>query len=190
MVLANAASARHYLLGDDERALADAQRARDVFSEIGDHGRAAQCLDVLAGVAARRGELATAEEMLGSSLSALEGSGNQFIEVQNLRSYARLLIDSGRFEEAEDLLDRADSVCIDAGFDDLTLELASIRAMVWLQSGRETEAFQATQHAVANLTAGVEQPFLVFLRHALTARRTGHEEDARIAVARARELLE
>jgi biotin operon repressor len=190
MVLANAASARHNLLGDDERALSDAKRARRLFEEIGDRARAAQCLETMAGITARRGDAATAQRMLEQSLEVLEESGNQFLQGQHLRSLALLLLDEAKLRDANDTLDQADRLCTNAGFEDLATELESIRAMVALAMGRGTEAMDRTRRAVANLTPGVERPYLVNHRHALAARAVGDLMEAGRAALRAREDLE
>ena len=190
MVLANAASARHNLLGDDDRALSDAKKAGGLFEEIGDRTRAAQCLETIAGIAARRGDSVSAQHMLEDSLNVLENSGNLFLQGQHLRSLALLFLGERNLTEARKTLDRADQLCSDAGFEDLAIELDSIRAMVALASGREAEALARTRQAVASLTPGVERSYLVFHRHALAARSVGDREEARRAAIRARSDLE
>ncbi|MGA7096560.1 MAG: BTAD domain-containing putative transcriptional regulator, partial [Acidimicrobiia bacterium] len=90
MVLANSAWARHSSLGDDERAEADARRSMKVFVEMGDRAHEAQCLEIVAGVLARRGRTAEARVLLEDSLRALDGTGNRFLETQHLRSLALL----------------------------------------------------------------------------------------------------
>lgn len=190
MVLANAASARHSLLGDDDRALVDAQKAQRLFRDIGDQARAAQCLETIAGVTARRGDAATAERMLNESLDVLEESGNQFLQSQHLRSLALLFMAESKLEDATATLDRADELCAQAGFSDLATEFDSIRALVALAEGHETEAFNLTSSVVAKLTQGVERRHLVYYRHAVAARAVGELQEAREAATRAHSELE
>lgn len=190
MVLANAAWARHVVLGDDDRALADARRAKGLFTEIGDQAREAQCLEIMAGVAGRRGHHEEAKRLLEDSLEALSGTGNRFLEGQHLRSLALLDLDLGEYREALDVLDRADEVCVEADFEDLAVELLSIRGMAWFGIGRMADAFDCTLLAVENLTPGVERPYLVYQRHYQTAGAVGNHTAARHAALQAYQTLE
>ncbi len=189
MVLANAASARHNLLGADDWAEADAVKAMQHFADIGDRAREAQCLDIIAGVASRQGRHADARRLLEESLQGLAGTGNRSLEGQHLRSLALLHLKSGKHEEALDILDRADRVCVEAGLDDLAVELLSIRGTTCLATGVVMEAVAATRLAVERLTPGVERPYLVHHRHALAARAAGNHEEARQAASEAHRLL-
>ena len=189
MALANAAWARHALLGDDDRALSDVKKALEHFVDIGDRARQAQCLEIMAGVAGRRGHHDEAKQLLENSLQALAGSGNRFLEVQHLRSLVLLQLDQGEHQEAIAILDRADQVCVDAGLEDLVVELLSIRAMAWLAMGREADALECARGAVESLTKGVERPHLVYHRYFVVASAVGDPEVARQAALRAYEVL-
>ena len=190
MVLANASSARHVVLGDDVRALADAKRARGLFADIGDRAREAQCLEIIAGVASRQGRHEEAKRLLEDSLEALSGTGNRFLEGQHLRSLALLQLDVGEYQDAFGILDRADEVCVDVEFKDLAVELLSIRGMAWLGVGREADALDHTRRSVESLTPGVERPYLVYWRHFLAATAVGAHPEARQSALRAHETLE
>ncbi|MGB7861152.1 MAG: AAA family ATPase [Acidimicrobiia bacterium] len=190
MVLANAASARHDPLGDDARAFEDATTALRYFSEIGDHGREAQCMEILAGIASRRGDLDEAHRLLVESLETLANTGNRYLEGQHLRSLALLELDRGDPSLAAARLDTADRLCADNGLDDLGVELLSIRAMVLLEIGDTTSAYEMARQAVAGLTPGVEHRYLVHHRHALAAEAEGHSEESREASILAVEMLE
>ncbi len=190
MVLANAASARHNLLGDDERAQADAIRARQHFADIGDVAGEAQCLEILAGVMARRGRNDEARLLLGDSLRSLAGVGDRFLEGQHLRSLAMLLLDIGEHRAALETLDRADRLSAETGLDDLAVELTSIRGAVLAADGGGKEALRFTSDAVTRLTSGVERPYLVLHRHALAARAVGESEAERGASLEASRLLD
>ena len=188
-VLANAASARLNLLGDDERSLADASKAARIFSDIGDRAREAQCLEVVAGVSSRRGEWAAAQRLLEDSLELLDGTGNRYLEGQHLRSLALLLIEREQYDRALDVLDRADRLCEQAGLADLGVELLSIRGAAHVAAGRVGEGVSATRTAVARIASGVERPYLVHHRHALAARAAGKTSEERDAALEADRLL-
>ncbi len=190
MVLANAASARHTLLGDDERARVDATRARRHFVQIGDRAREAQCLEVLAGIEAREGRHDEAHRLLEDSLQALAGTGNRILEVQHLRSLALIHLERGDHEAALATLDRADRICAEAGLSDLAVELLSIRGSALLAARRPGAAVAATREAVESVTPGVERVSLVHHRHALAARAAGRIEEAKRAALVAHQLLE
>ncbi len=189
MVLANSASARHNILGDDERARTDATKALRHFSEIGDRARQAQCKEVLAGIAARRGHRPEARQMLEESITALEETGNVLLQGQHLRSLALLHLDDDEIEAASATLDRAERLCESAGLDELGVELESIRGLIYLNSGAPKEAVRTTAAAVQRLTPGVERPYLVLHRHALAAEASGDTQTAREAGSRAEAAL-
>lgn len=190
MVLANSAWARQALLGDYERAEADARKAMRHFIEIGDRARQAQCLETIAGVAARQSRLDEGIYLLEESLEALAGTGNRFLESQHLRSLALVQLDRDQPEHALTALDRADRICMQAGLEDMAVELASIRGVAYLASGRVSEAVHIARQAVERLTAGVERPYLVHHRHALAATAAGELAEASGAALRARDALE
>lgn len=190
MVLANSAWARHAFLGDDARARSDARRAMQHFIDIGDRVREAQCLEIIASVSAREGYFDEAKQLLEDSLDALSGTAHTFLESQHLRTLALLQLDRGEHEHALSTLRRADRLCDDAGFDDLAVELLSIRGLAYLGIGRKSEARVVTRQAVQGLTPGVERPYLVHHRHALVAEAVGRYDEARQASLEARDALE
>ncbi len=189
MVLANSASARHHLLGDDERAESDAVRAMRVFSEIGDRAREAQCQEILAGIAARRGDLTGAHRMLESSLEALAGTGNVYLEGQHHRSLALLQIEEGQPEAALDTVTRASHLAAESDLGDLSVDLLSIRGLALLSQGDAAAAVAATREAVSRLGPGVGQPYMVLHRHALATAAAGLDAEAREAALRADAVL-
>ncbi|MGD2100788.1 MAG: tetratricopeptide repeat protein [Acidimicrobiia bacterium] len=189
MVLANSASGRHHLLGEDERARRDATKAERLFKEIGDEAREAQCQETLAGIAARAGNHHEARRLLESGLEALRASGNLYIEAQHLRSLALLLLESGDIESAQDAIGEALDVCREAGFDDLIVELLSIEGLLQLRLGDPDKAVTLTRRAVDQLTPGVESHHLVHHRLALVAEAVGARDEARTSRLRADALL-
>lgn len=181
MVLANSASARHYLLGEDDQALEDAARALSLFRTIGDPARQAQCEETIAGVEARRGHLDEARRTLRTSLTTLDGTGNAVLQVQHLRSLALVEIDDGDSLAAERCLDRAQAICNDSDLVDLFVELISITAIVRLLQKEPEEALTLAREAVSRITPGVERTYLLHHRHALAAEAAGKSDEARAA---------
>lgn len=189
MVLANSASARHNLLGEDERARTDALTAMRLFADIGDRAGQAQCEEIVAGVAARSGRHDQARRLLRSSIVDLEGTGNTVLRVQHLRSLALLDIEDGLVEPAMSSLDEADALCTDADLTDLAVELTSVRAMAHLACGEELRALELMRDAVSRLSPGVERPHLLHHRHALAADAAGMDDEARTASVNAETAL-
>lgn len=188
MVLANSASARHNLLGEDSRAHSDAQTALQLFREIGDRAREAQCEEVIAGIEVRRGNKKEARSLLRSSINDLIGSGNAVLEVQHLRSLALLDVEDGAIDDALSILDRAEEVCSLADLD-MQPELMSIRAMAYLSASDGERAIELIRAAVAGLGSDSEWPYLIHHRHALIASEQGEVDEARAAAVMADSLL-
>lgn len=189
MVQANAATVRHEVLGDDARAAADAETALGFFTEIGEKARAAQCLDVLAGIAARQGNVTRARELLGRSLADLERSGHRWLAAQHLRSLARLELEADDPAAAIAALDRAAALCAEAGLDDLAVEVTSLRARALAAAGDHRRALALSTTAVQSLGPGVEHPELVWLRHGEVAAAAGKRIAAIEAFRRAHRTL-
>lgn len=190
MVLANAAAARHDLIGDDVRALADAKTALQRFKDIGDRAREAQCLEIIAGVAARGGRRDEAKRLLEKSLADLADAGNRFLQAQHLRSLALLQIEGGEHRDALATVRIAEEICREVGLEDLGVELLSVEGMALLGLGQVSEAAEATGQAVEGMTPGVERPYLVFHRHSIAALAAGNQAEARDAALRARKVLD
>lgn len=189
MVLVNAASVRLSLLGDAERARADARRAMNQFVSIGDPAREAQCLEILAGAALLEGRNDEAGQLLAESLDKLRGSGNRSLEGQHLRSLALLYLGSGRHQEALAVLDQADVVCRETAQASLGVELLSIRGAVLLAIGDVDTALATARQAVDQLVPGVERAHLVHHRHSVAAAAAGEVKEARRAAEKAHRLL-
>jgi DNA-binding SARP family transcriptional activator/biotin operon repressor len=172
MVLVNSASARHTLLGEDERARSDAIAAHALFAAIGDQARQAQCDIILAGIEARAGRGKAAEEMLQACVSCLNETGSAVLEGQALRSLALVQIEN-RDKDALSTLDRADRLVETAGLKDLAVELRSIRALALLFKGDTDRALALSGEAAEQTSPEVEHSYLVHHRHALCAEAVG-----------------
>ena len=189
MVLVNSAWARHTLLGEDERARADATSAIRNFGAMGDRARKAQCEEIIAGVEARAGRLDAAKGLLESSVADLGGTGNAVLQVQHLRSLALLVLLDGDGQEALATLDSAETICLQADLPDLAVELTSIKGLALQTLGDLTEALRLTREAVSRIAPGVERPFLIHHRHAMVAESAGEKDEARSASLTAHRLL-
>lgn len=188
MVLANSASARHNLLGDDDKALSDATTAMRHFAKMGDQARQAQCEEIVAGIEVRRGNAVEARRLLQASVLDLVGTGNTVLEVQHLRSLALLDIDEGEIESALSALDEAQRLATEADID-LEVELKSIRAMACLAASDNTQAIELIRFAASRVDSEVERPYLIHHRHARIAAACGLEEEARFASLQADSML-
>ncbi|HEU4319785.1 MAG TPA: AAA family ATPase [Acidimicrobiia bacterium] len=188
MVLVNSAHGRHNLLGSDVRAREDAQRALRMFEEFGDRARAAQCLEILAGVAARAGDRDHARELLEESLTEL-GVENVVLEVQHLRSLALLALEDDQPAEAIAVLDRAEARAGEGGLDHLAVELKSIRAIALIASGEIDAGLALASEAADDTPSGVERPYLIHHRLAIAAEAAGDRGTAKTAALEAHRLL-
>ena len=189
MVLANAAWARHALLGDDERALSDVRAALNTFADIGDVAREAQCREIMAGIAARAGRHEDAQSLFRQSLQGMESSGNRFLLGQHLRAFASFQIDQGEYSEALVTLDEGDRLTEEAGFADLATELLSIRGAALLGIGETDDSLACARAAVDAIGPGTERPYLIYHRLAISASAAGQAEWARDALLKAHEAL-
>ncbi|MFQ5516335.1 MAG: tetratricopeptide repeat protein, partial [Acidimicrobiia bacterium] len=181
-VLANAASVRHTVVGDDERAGREAREALSYFKDIGDPTRVAQCLDTLAGIEKRSGRMEEARRHLVASIGELDTAEHRWFEAQHWRSLALLEVEVGDTDDALESLDRADLICSEAGLTNLAVELASIRGVVLLARGDVDTALDTAARAVEGLRPGVERPYLVHFRHHQALHALGRGDEAREAL--------
>ncbi|MFQ5966338.1 MAG: AAA family ATPase [Acidimicrobiia bacterium] len=189
-VLANSASVRASVLGDSERAAADADRARAYFKDSGDLRGEAQCLGILATAERVEGHLAEAHALANEGMEEAAQSGNQWMSVQLQGTKARLLLDAEDPAEALELARKAVATCEQLGMSDLEVSLRAMTAEALLALGRMTEARQAADRAVQGLHPGVERPHLVWFAASRVLEALGEELPAREALSRAVEELE
>ena len=189
MVLANSASARHNLLGEDDQARTDATRAMGLFRAIGDRAREAQCQEILAGIAARAGNYREARRLLTEGIEALRSSGNVDLEAQHLRSLALVQLETGDLTSAEATVEEAIQLCTQTGLDDLRSDLVSIDGLIRLRAGDTQNALRTCAAAVDSVSAGANRSHLVYHRHALVAEAVGEGDDALMSALRADAVL-
>ena len=179
MVRANAASVDHQLLGDDDRAAEWAGAALEFFEEIGDERGQAQCLEVLGGIARRRGKLARARRLLESGIYKAEASGRRWVEVQLLRALALLDLDAGDTRSALARIGEAEETCRQLGLRDVEVSLLATRGLVLAADGNMESALEATAAAMRGLGPSVEQGYLVPHAHATVLALARPEEPRR-----------
>lgn len=190
IVLSNSASARHNILGDDQRAHSDATRAMDLFAAMGDQARVAQCQEIVAGLTLRAGDPDKAVRLIEESLERLKGIGDIRLEVQHLRSLALAEMELGDFDSALTALEKAETVATESGLEDVAIDLLSIKGLIEIGRGGETSGLSMVRSAAERLTPGVERRYLIHHRHALVARAVGQLDEARHAALRAHSELE
>ena len=167
MVRANAASVYHQLLGDDDRAADWAGAALVFFEEIGDERGQAQCLEILGGIARRRGKLVRARRLLESGMQKAEVSGRRWLEVQLLRALALLDLDVGDSSSALERIEDAENTSRQLGLRDVEVGLMAVRGRALAAMGDLDSALEATSAAMQGLSPSVEQGYLVPYAHAL-----------------------
>ena len=190
IVLSNSASARHNILGDDQRAQSDASRAMDLFSAMGDQARMAQCQEIMAGLALRAGDADKAVRLIEESLERLQGIGDLSLEVQHLRSLALAEMEMRDLESALAAIERAEQVAAEAGLVDIAVDLLSIRGLIEIGRGGDGVGLSLVRSAAEQLTPGVERRYLIHHRHAIAARAADRNDEARQAALRASAELE
>lgn len=187
--LVNLASLRHAVLGDDDRARVEAERAAAFFEGTDESRLLALALDTPAGIARRRGRLEEGRALVERALEVIDDDDG-WTEVQLSRTRAEIELDAGAPEEALAVLDRAVALCerFDLG-DDQAVGIGALRALAMADLGRTDEALAAVEEAVARLGPAVDRPYLVHLWHHRILRGAGREAAARTAVQRAHEQL-
>lgn len=190
LVRANSASVRHTVIGDDEAAEADAERALAYFESEGHEWGTAFCGDVLAGIESRRGNLSSARRHLERSLELLSGDRHRWLETHLLRDLAELELELGHVEEGRKCVERALSLCDKLGLADVRPTIESVAAAAEFAAGSLEEAEKLAVHSTAALSASAEQPYLVWWRAHVIALGVGDEKRARHALAKAWDALE
>lgn len=189
IVLINAASVRHIVLGDDDRAGRDARQALEWFRAMGERKGEAQCMDVLGGIALRRGDLESASESFTAGLRALSEEPDAWLEVQLQRSLAGVELDSGQANEALAQLDRALDLCHRSGVA-FGAQVQVSRARALLELDRPADAWTATTAALAALEQDPTESRIVWWAHHLAAAATGRTAVAASALERSHEELD
>jgi DNA-binding SARP family transcriptional activator/Tfp pilus assembly protein PilF/DNA-binding transcriptional ArsR family regulator len=189
IVRTNAASVRHIVLGDDDHAERDARQALDWFRSVGERRGEAQCMDVLGGIALRRGDMKTASDCFTSGLRALADEPDVWLEVQLQRSLAGVELDAGRAGDAVARLDHALHLSRDRGVA-FGAQLEVSRARALLELGRAADAWMATTAAVQALEQDPTESRIVWWAHHRAAAATGRIEIAATALERAHDELD
>jgi len=186
-VLANTSSVRLTLLGDDERAAQDAERALALCRDMGHRVGEAQCLSILGHIALYRGQFDMARDQVEASLELL--TADPWLRAQTLGLLAVVENEAGHHERALALLDTAQEICHDSELVDILVGLLALRGEALLALDRHEEALKATERAMANLRSGTEQACMVPFRHARVLQAVGRTEEAREVFIQAYQML-
>jgi len=187
IVRINRASVYGTVLGDVERAVADAEAAWAYFRETGDRIYEGQSLGVLGQMALLQGQMEAAWSRLEAGLALLLVSGERWIAVQVYRALVRLSLREGKPAVALEYLEIAESIARELGMADLATNLLADRGAVLLAMGKPAEALVATSEAMARLGPGVEQSYLIPFVHYRVLAALGRDQEARVALRQARE---
>jgi len=189
LVRINRASVCGSVLGDVERATADAEAALAYFREVGDLIYEGQSLGVLGQIALLQGQIDTAQSRLEAGLALLLESGEHWIAVQVYRALIRLSLRQGELAVALKYAELSESIAQDLGMADLATNLLADRGAVLLAMGRPMDALTATSEAMSRLSPGVEQPYLVSFIHYQALAALGRDEEAHLALEQAHQEM-
>jgi DNA-binding SARP family transcriptional activator/tetratricopeptide (TPR) repeat protein len=178
MVQVNRAWTRHRWLGQDDDAGRDARAALHYFEPVGYGGAAAVCLETLAGVARRRGELERAAGHLADGLAAAREAGDRRAEVQLLRGQIELALARGDEQQAASRIADALPLVRRLGITEFMADLTTLRALASLAAGDAPAAWAAAEIALAHLPTSAE-PHRIHRRIARVAETTGRDDLAR-----------
>ena len=160
MTLNNAAFVRHRILGDDDRARWEAEKALGYYRAVNNRRGAAQTIAILASIEARR-DAAAALGLFGPEFREPEAFGPWIAAHLHLRQ--------AEVHLAADQSDRAFDHCqaarrsVELG--DLRQVLASVErvaSQIALAAERRGDAITAARESVRLLERGVAQPYLSF----------------------------
>lgn len=192
-IRANRASILHMILGDDDEAQREAAAARQYFEEIGDRRHEAQALDVLTGIRRRRRAFAVSRRVAAAALEACRGGGDQWLEIQLLRSLAWTEYEADTPDRALETVDEAIRLADQLGLDTELPTLLGLRAASLGAAGRIDEA-SATAHrsraSEVELEADQDLGHVTALWRARVHALTGDLETERAEIAAAHERLQ
>jgi len=186
----NIASHSLTMLGDDRRALTEAEAALAYCQRVGDPVGEAQCLGVMGTVHRHRGDLDRARDLLDDSLERAQNIGEHWFTVQIGIQLARLLLDQGKPEEALSHIEEAEALCQELDLSHLKVTVWALRGLALLALGRQTEALAATGQAFADLGPGVRQGYLVAFWHYRVLRTLARNEEAHAVLDQAYRMLQ
>jgi DNA-binding SARP family transcriptional activator len=175
----------HAILGDDDRGRRELEVALTHFEAIGDVHFEAACLDALASVALRAGDLTGAEARLERALALPGITGHAWTVSQLLERRAEVLLAAGDADAAQPVLTEALELVRAHRLADLEAGLLALDGTARLAAGDVAGAVTATDAAVAAIHDGVERRFLVHLRHHEALAAAGDVQRAAEAARRA-----
>jgi tetratricopeptide (TPR) repeat protein len=188
-VRVNRASVRCSFFGGSEVVLADAETALAHYREMGEAIGQGQCLSVLGQIALQRGQLERARTCLEEGLGLVLNAGERWIGAQTYCVLADLSLEEGNPNDALRYVEEAEAICCDLGLEALAVAVLSLRGLVLLALGQPDVALEVSTQAMEQLNPGVEQAYLVPFRHYQVLGALERNEEARVAIERAHDLL-
>ncbi|MFL7794727.1 MAG: tetratricopeptide repeat protein [Anaerolineae bacterium] len=185
----NRASVHCSFFGGSEVALADAETALAHYREMGEAIGQGQCLSVLGQIALQRGQLVRARTYLEEGGRLVLDAGERWIGVHIYCLLADLTLEEGSPGDALRYVEEVETICSDLGLEALAVAVLSLRGLVLLALGQQDAALEASNRAMEQLSSGVEQAYLVPFRHYQVLCALRRDEEARVAIERAYELL-
>ena len=185
----NRASVHCSFFGGSEVALADAETALAHYREMGEAIGQGQCLSVLGQIALQRDQLVRARTYLEEGLRLVLDAGERWIGAQTYCLLADLSLVEGNPNDALRYVEEAEAICCDLGLEALAIAVMGLRGLVLLALGQPDVALEVSTRAMEQLNPGVEQAYLVPLRHYQVLCALERNEEARVAIEQARDLL-
>ncbi len=189
MTQLNRAWLHHRWLGDDDAATRDAHHARRYFGAVGNHAAEALCLETLAAVARRRGDLSHSRELLAMASRGAAQAGDRRAQAQVDRGLAETSLADHDPATALEHLQQAHHRVDEYGLADLRPQLAALEAMARLANQQPDQAWTAASNALAMVEDSAE-PHRLLHRVATVAAELGHHQVHAGACARADTILQ
>ena len=185
----NGASIRHWLLGADEDAAADAQDAAVYFRSVNDAGTEATCLTTLASIDFRAGRRRLAKRRLEAARRqcALAHDPSQLVEIHCLE--ARVDLDLGLLDDASAAIDAADALRLEHHLETFASTIHVTGARIKLASGATEDAAALVEEAIAANRPGSHLSYLVAWWCAGLLEQLGESRGAEEQTLLAHELL-
>jgi DNA-binding SARP family transcriptional activator len=189
IVKVNTAELYHRLIGNDAEAADLASSAAVYFRSIGDQPHECVAMCVLSSVDRRHGRRRLARKRLNDLLSRASATDDANGEVEVRRVLAGLEVDGGDWRAAATHLDRIMELGQTLPLDTIMPNVLALRGLVALTNGRNVEAEEFVNRALARNAAGADQAHVTAWTCGEVLRRLGQVDLATDQFKLAFELL-